>query len=60
MAWLLERWPLSLALTFVMIIAIVGFLTQKLAPWHTWPLIAFGWGMGMLHNLKLLPDYGQG
>jgi hypothetical protein len=55
-----ERWTLVVAALWVVTVSSIAWWLQRLPAWLTLPGIALAWGIGLLHNVGILPDGGYG
>jgi prepilin peptidase CpaA len=56
----LTNWPLLFISAAMIVAAVIDAWKFKVPNWLTFPLVLTGWGLGLLHNLGLLPGTGVG
>src|SRR5205807_4493933 len=56
----LANWPLLFVSAAMVVAAVIDGWKLKVPNWLTLPLIASGWGLGLLHNCGLLEGTGDG
>jgi prepilin peptidase CpaA len=60
MSWLSQSWPLVFIGAAMVVAAAIDGWKLKVPNWLTFPLILSGWLLGLLHDVGLQPDAGQG
>ena len=53
MHFILSHWPLTFICAAMIVAAVIDGWKLKVPNWLTFPLILSGWGLGVLHSLRL-------
>src|SRR6516225_12438206 len=60
MHFILNHWPLWFICVAMILAAVIDGWKLKVPNWLTFPLVLSGWGLGLLHDLGLVPGIAGG